>query len=277
MTASPARILGVFLVRNEDVYLEQAVLNVVDFCDRVLIADNYSQDGTWAIAQRLAASSGKIECVRIRQTGDSHTLVQPYAGTRTWVFGVDGDEIYDPEGLARFRKPLLDGQFDRWWVLFGNVLNCTAIDLARRHATGYLAPPCRSMTKLYNFAAISRWDGPCLERMLGGTPVFNAGFDLSLRLNLHEQVPWDASDYRCLHTCFLRRSSRDQADKERLNPLELSQRGRLERMGLGFLHRRRRPPDMPDNYKLAKYARGDLVAKDVSAFFPPGSASGRAS
>jgi hypothetical protein len=270
MTERPAEILGIFLVRNEDIYLEQAVLNVVDFCDRIIIADNYSEDRTWDIAKRLAATSAKVECVRIRKTGDSHDLVQPYAGTRTWVFGVDGDEIYDPAGLARFRKPLLDGRFDRWWILFGNVLNCTAIDRATRQATGYLAPPCRSMTKLYNFAAISRWDGPCIERMLGGTPVFHEGFDLSLRLNLHEQVSWEASDYRCLHTCFLRRSSGARADGERQNPLELSRRSRLERMGLGFLDpRRRRAAEAAVSYKQETYARGELVTKDVSAFFPP--------
>lgn len=261
-----AAIVGIVLVRNEDVYVERAVRNVVDFCDRILVADNYSTDGTWPILQGLAREYDKIQCRRVRRTGDSHALVQPYAGTRTWVFGVDGDEIYDPAGLARFRAELLGGAFDDWWVIFGNVLNCTALDLERREATGYLAPPCRSMTKLYNFALISRWEGPCLERMLGGTPVFREGFDASRRLHLHEQRPWEASTFRCLHTCFLRRSSRDRQAGERPNPAELAARGRLERLGLGFL--RRRPPAPAGSYKREKYMRGEPVRKDVSAFFP---------
>ena len=264
--SAPA-IVGIFLVRDEDVYFEQAVRNVTAFCDRILIADNYSRDRTWDIAQALAREYPHIECHRIQRTGDSHTLVQPYAGTRSWLFGVDGDEVYDPAGLRRFREQLLGGQFDRWFVLFGNVLNCTAIDLTRREAAGHLAPPCRSMTKLYNFAAISRWDGPCVERMLGGTPVFQPGFDASLRLNLHEQLSWEESPYRCLHTCFLRRSSRDGRGGDRPNPVELEARGVLGRIGLGFL--RRRPAGTPESWKREKYMRGPLVTKDVSGFFVP--------
>jgi hypothetical protein len=260
------RIVGIFLVRDEDVFFERAVRSVLDFCDRVLIADNQSRDRTWEIATRLAGLDGRLECHSIHQTGDSHTLVQRYAGTRTWVFGVDGDEIYDPGGLARLRRDLLAGAYDRWWTLFGNVLNCIALDPDRRQARGYLAPPCRSMTKLYNFAAISGWDGPCVERMLGGTPHFRPGFDASLRLNLHEQWSWEDSAFRCLHTCFLRRSSRDPAEGPRLNPVELQARGFLERVGLGFL--RRRPSDASESWKHEKYMRGDLVTKDVSAFFP---------
>lgn len=260
-----AQVIGIVLVRDEDVYIERAVRNVLDFCDRVIIADNYSRDRTWEIVQRLARESGKIECRRIRRTGESHALVQPYAGTRTWVFGVDGDEIYDPVGLARFRGTLLSGRYDDSWVIFGNVLNCVTLDPEGKDATGYLAPPCRSMTKLYNFSMITRWDGPCLERMLGGTPVFREGHDASLRLNLHERISWEEADYRCLHTCFLRRSSRDRADRGRPNPVELAGRGFLGRIGLGFL--RRRSPATPENWKREKYMRGELVRKDASAFF----------
>ena len=259
-------IVGIFLVRDEDVFLAWAVRNVLEFCDRILIADNFSRDRTWEIAAELARRHPTIECHRVRRPGDSHALVQPYAGTRTWVFGVDGDEIYDPEGLRKFRHDLLSGMHDSWWVVFGNVLNCTALDRDRGEAVGYLAPPCRSMTKLFNFAAIDRWDGPCVERMLGGTPVFRPGFDASLRLNLHEQQSWDVASFRCLHTCFLPRSSRDRRGRARPNPVELESRGLLGRVGLGFL--RRRPAGAPDSWKAAKYMRGEVVTKDISTFGP---------
>lgn len=270
---SPAAIVGIFLVRDEDVYLERAVRNVLDFCDRILITDHCSRDRTREIATRLSRESDKIEYTRIRRTGDSHALVQPYAGTKTWVFGVDGDEIYDPAGLARFRAELLDGTFDQCWTVLGNVLNCTALDLTRREATGYLAPPCRSMTKLYNFGAITRWDGPCLERLHGGTPIFRPGVDASRRRNLHEEVPWDDSNYRCLHTCFLPRSSRDVRAGTRLNIMDINARGWRSRAGLGFL--RPRSPDVPDSWKREKYMRGDLITTDVSSFFPPTGPPGR--
>lgn len=264
---NPFKVVGIFLVRNEDIYFEQAVLNVLDFCDWILIADNYSTDRTWEQAKNLANLHKKIECHRIKRTHDSHDLINEYAGTNTWVFGVDGDEIYDPQGLLEFRKELLGGKFDDWWVIFGNVLNCISHDLVKKEATGYLAPPCRSMTKLYNFKAISRWDGPCLERMLGGTPVFKEGHDLSLRLNLHEKISWEEATFRCLHTCFLHRSSQDPPTlRDRPNPVELSAKGRLDKVGLGFINKILNK--QRSHWKKEKYLRGDLVRLDVTSFFP---------
>lgn len=268
------QIVGVFMIRNEDLYLERAVRNVLDFCDRVLVADNYSTDRTWDLARALARESSKIECHRVRRPGDSHELVKGYAGSRTWVFGVDGDELYDPGGLARFRPELLAGRHDDSFIVFGNVLNCTALDVARGQARGYLAPPCRSMTKLYNFRLLRSWEGPCVERMMGGTPVFQPGHDAGQRRNLHEQVSWEAAAYRCLHLCFLRRSSRDARDGTRPNPVELNARGLLGRIGLGWL--RRRDPAAPEDYKRDKYMRGPLVTVDVAPFFPaPGNGGAR--
>jgi len=264
---SPPEIIGIFLVKNEDVFFEQAVRNVLDFCDQVLIADNYSTDHTWDLAKELARSNNKIQCQRIKRTHDSHEMIQEYAGTNTWVFGVDGDEIYDPYVLSEFRKELLSGRYDDWWVIFGNVLNCIDLDLNKKEAAGYLAPPCRSMTKLYNFKAIFRWDGPCLERMLGGAPVFKEGYDLSLRLNLHEKISWEEAKFRCLHTCFLHRSSQDPPIlRDRPNPAELSAKGRLDKVGLGFINKILNK--QKSHWKKEKYLRGDLVRLDVSPFFP---------
>lgn len=262
-----AQIVGIFLIRNEDLFIERAVRNVIPFCDRVIVADNFSTDRTWDIVCGLSREDSRVECHRIPKTGDSHTLVQPYAGTATWAFGVDGDEIYDPARLLEFKKDLLAGRYDDWWVIFGNVLNCVRLDEENKTAAGYLSPPGRSMTKLYNFRAITRWDGPCSERMFGGHPVFNPGYDLSRRLNLHEKFPWEDSAFRCLHTCFLRRSSRDPADRsDRPNPAELAARDRWDQIGLGFLKKIRGRRN--HNWKNEKYRRGDLVRMDVSSFFP---------
>jgi glycosyltransferase involved in cell wall biosynthesis len=261
------RIVGIFLVRNEDIFIERAVRNVLDFCDRVLIADNQSTDGTWDIVRTLALETSKIECRRIRRTGDSHEMIRDYAGTMTWVFGVDGDEIYDPVGLARFRERLVNGDFDRWWAIFGNVLNCTGLDHDAGVARGHLAPPCRSMTKLYNFNAITRWDGECIERLHGGMPEFRPNYGPEVRFDLYKEAAWGESDFRCLHTCFLRRSSREPAGgKERVNIMELAARGRLERWSFGLAGRKGRA--VREGWKREKYMRGDLVTADVSSFFP---------
>ncbi len=255
-----SRIVGIVLVRNEDIFVERAVRNIIEFCDHIIVADNYSKDKTWDIVTRLADQESKIECHRIRRTSDSHDLIKDYAGTDTWVFGVDGDEIYDPKRLKAFREQILDGTYDDWWVIFGNVLNCASLELDKGEATGYLAPPCRSITKLYNFAAIDAWEGACRERLHGGNIRFHSGYDASLRRNLLEEVEWDNSDFRCLHTCFLQRSSLEAGDGGfRLNIMDRAAVPRWRRkLGLNKQY-------VP--WKLRKYKRGELTRVDSTVFF----------
>lgn len=255
------RIVGIVLVINEDRFIEPVLRNMVDFCDEIIVADDYlTRDHTGEIVKRIAAEEPKISYHRILRTGTSHDMIQQYAGTDTWIFAVDGDEIYDPEGLKRFRARLEVGEFDQWWCVFGNVLNCVRLDEASGMAEGYLAPPCRTMTKLYNFAAIDAWEGPTVERLHGGTIRFRPGYDVTLRCNLHEQVGWEEADFRCLHTCFLPRSSLESGDSG-------FRRNIMDRQAMPWW---RRALGLDKGYvpwKQVKYRRGDLVRSDVRVFF----------
>jgi glycosyltransferase involved in cell wall biosynthesis len=263
-----SEIIGVVLVRNEDVFVEQALRNVIDFCDRLIIADHQSTDRTTEIASKLAAEfPEKIALRRIAEARESHALINGHAGSQAWIFAVDGDEIYDPAGLRRLREELCAGKYDEWWLLFGNVLNCVAIDRAMGTATGHLAPPCRSMTKLFNFRLIESWDGAYTHVLANGTVRFKPGYDATRRLSLHEQIPWEDSHYRCLHTCFMRRSSIDaEGATARPNVSESLRRGPVE--WLKKIGRRLKGRANCSDWKLEKYARGPLVTVDVKAFFP---------
>lgn len=253
------KIVGIMLVRDEDRFVEWAIRNAIDFCDEFHVCDHESQDETPVILGRLAGEYGaKLRIRRCRDSGESHRMIQSYAGTATWVFGVDGDEIYDPQALRRMRARMESGEFDRWWAIFGNVLNVTRLGVD--DADGHLAPPCRSMTKLYNFAAIEDWSGRIVERLHGGRIAFKPGFDEQLRLNLHDRSSWGESDFRCLHLCFLSRSSRDAGmDKPRRNIMDRHawSAGKL-------LARLRGQPD----WKEQKYRRGPLVTESIAAFRP---------
>lgn len=259
-------IVGITLVRNEDLFVDRAVRNAIDFCDVLIIADHCSTDNTPAILERMAADfPEKVKLVRIEDTRESHFLINAYANTPTWIFAVDGDEIYDPAGLARFRTEVLDGKYDHSWIVFGNVLNCVAIDPAARTATGYLAPPCRSMTKLFNFNAISSWDGAVTHVMANGTIKFNPGYDASLRLNLHEVTPWEQSHFRCLHTCFMRRSSLDGEGVVARPNVSENRRGGITTFFRKATNRLLGRP-MESEWKMEKYARGELVTVDATPF-----------
>ncbi len=199
-------------------------------------------------------------------------MIEPYAGTKTWVFGVDGDELYDPERLAGFRDELFAGGYRDAFKVASNVLNCVQVDREARTASGYRSPPSRSITKLYNFDAIEAWAGDGAERLHGGTITFRHGYDANAVDNIGERLSWDETPLRCLHACFVRRSSRDQepaAGTPSARPI-LEQTGMHDRTWLGAVKRRLRPPRPPaetGDWKVQKYMRGDLVTVDASPFF----------
>jgi hypothetical protein len=261
------QIIGIVLVRNEDVFVEQAIRNVVDFCDRIHAVDHVSTDGTWDVLHALDAEYDHLDARRARHAGESHRLIEPYAGTDTWVFGVDGDELYDPGRLAGFREELLAGTHREVFKIASNVLNCVELDHGT--AAGYLSPPSRSITKLYNFGAIDAWHGDGSERLHGGTIAFRSGYDERSVDNIGERLSWEETQLRCLHSCFLRRSSRDPESQSAVRPI-LEHSGMHDRSLSGALKRKLRrhvPPAETTDWKRQKYMRGDLVTVDPSPFF----------
>ena len=262
------QIVGVMLVHNEDEFVEQALRNAAAFCDRFHVADHRSTDGTWDAIARVAADMSHVEPVRVRATGDSHALVEGYAGRDTWVFGVDGDELYDPDGLAAFRADLLAGGYREFFSLKSNVLNVTELDRERASASGYLSPPSRSITKLFNFGAIDSWTHAYRQYMHDGEIAFRPGYSRETIGTLGDRFTWDESPLRCLHVCFLRRSSLDPPDAAghgRLSPIEL---GGKRRSRLTSVVDRIRPAPAASPWKDEKYRQGELVTKDAAPFFP---------
>jgi hypothetical protein len=259
------QIVGVVLVHNEDLYVEQAIRNVDAFCDRIHVADHMSTDRTWKIVRRLARELDHVDAVRLAKVSGSHRLVEGYAGTATWVLAVDGDELYDPEGLVRLGEELRAGDYAEYFRLVGNVLNCVELDPYTETATGYLAPPSRPITKLYNFAAIDSWTG-CHERLHGGQIVFKPGYGERSIAEIGAATAWEQSSFRCLHVCLLRRSTRDpEHSPARPNLVETgidrrTRFPRLERLVMRY-------PDLESSsWKRDRYLRGGLVTKDVKPF-----------
>jgi len=260
------KIVGITLVRNEDLFVERAVRNARAFCDEMLLVDHGSSDGTGPILRRL---TDELACSYhlIRNPRESHELLKPHVGSNTWIFGVDGDEIYDPEGLKKFRTKLIAGEFDAFWMVLGNVLHCDAIDRERGRASGFASPPSRSITKFFNFSAISRWDGDTPERLHGGQPEFRPGFEAGAKRNLQLEATWNDSDLRCLHTCFLPRSSTDNASKAtvRQNIMEMRNPGWLGAIK-NLMRRWSGSPVAESGWKREKYQRGERLEVSTEPF-----------
>jgi glycosyltransferase involved in cell wall biosynthesis len=272
MTPTTRQIIGILMVKDEDLHIEMVIRNCVDFCDLLLVADHGSTDQTYGILTRLAECYPTIRLSRISHAWESHLMVQSYANTDTWIFGIDGDEIYDPHGLKLFRDQLLAGKFDGYWEILGNVLHCVMLDPDTMVAKGYLAPPAISMTKLFNFSKISKWTN-CPQRLHWGEISFNGEANRTLRLC--DELPWDSAVFRCLHVAFLKRSTLQINFKPwhttRYNVSEKIRNGKLD-WSLGLRHVLRQIFVYPItrlprfDYKYRRYRKGRQVMVDVHSF-----------
>ena len=266
------RIIGSVLVRNEDVFVEQAIRNAAAFCDRIHIVDHVSEDDTWEIVLSLAREFDHADVRRSRNSAEAHRLLEQYAGTETWVIGVDGDELYDPHGLARLRADLLAGAHGDVFRLKAHVLNCDELDSATGTASGWLAPPSRPVTKLFNFAAVESWTNSP-DPLQSGDVAFRPGYHWESRRDLAHETTWDTDPLRCVHVCFLPRSSRQAEAATRRN---LDESREFDRGPVGMLRRLVRPPrpaphivDLErqgKDWKREWYARGERVTVDARPF-----------
>lgn len=258
------RIVGVTLVRDEDLFIEQALRNVAGFCDELIVLEHRSIDETPTILERLAAESPKIRVHRIRDLRASHDYVAGYVGKPVWILGFDGDQLFDPTGLAALRRRLLRGELEAAWTLTGRGFNCVEVDTAAGTARGHHAPPSRGTPKLLDFSAIDAWEGPTTERLHGGTIRFRDGY--TRRDNQLQRLSWEEAPFRALHLCFIRRSSR-RPETIRLNPAEAAGR-RVPREWLRHnaarLLRRHRPQG-----KVAAYSGSPLATVDARPFLSP--------
>lgn len=272
------QFVGVVLVHNEDVFVEQAIRNIATFCEQIHVIDHVSTDGTPEILRRLARQLGHVTVERSSDAGDSHRAIERYAGTSTWVLGVDGDELYDPASLGRLRVELEGGSHADVFRLKGHVLNCTELDEPPTVGSGYPAPPSRPVTKLFNMAAVDSWTG-CLERLHDGDAAFRPGYGWDALGYTSETTDWDSDPLRLLHTCFLRRSSVDPAGLSEARR-GLPETGAYRRGWVGLMHRLRRrrhiDPRIKEyqragsGWKREWYARGPVISVDARPFFDTG-------
>ena len=101
--------------------------------------------------------------------------------------------------------------------------------------------------------------------------MFRDGYDESAIENIGERVPWEETPLRCLHACFLQRSTEEdlRTGAHAGRPI-LEETGMQDRSVRGRLKRRLRGHLAPQTsaWKNEKYMRGDLVSVDAAPFFP---------
>ena len=214
--------------------VERALRNALGFCDAIHVADHQSTDRTPEDPRRARRRDTEDRRAPHRRTARierAAPAVREHADVDLRHRRRRDLRPRRPGETARrfVRRPLRS----EWWVVFGNVLNCEEIDLDRRTATGYLAPPCRSMTKLYNFRMLRALDPTAPQRLHShkGRDVFHEPYHALLRYDLYKETAWEDAHFRCLHACFLPRSSRESEGAPRENVSEsLQPMRRLKRL-----------------------------------------------
>ena len=274
MLEGDVRIVGVSLLRNEEYFAAWALMNAAAFCDRIIVMDNRSQDRTRRIVETVAGIHPHVEIMDVRHPRRTHKYLEPLAGTPTWVFCIDGDEIHDPAGLAVMRKRLLSGEYGNHWSLQGHFVHAVAVCSEEERAFGYSQPLSVGGDRLFNCQAIESWsDGT--ERLHAGRIVFRPGYDRTT-LHLWKRETWNESVFRCLHLCFMPRSSLDASGElaggefGRKNPAELyKERFIYQRLRRAVRRRFKAGVDEVRDYKQRQYAQGPVGDFDISGFGLP--------
>lgn len=257
------KIIGAMLVYNEDVYLERVLENVKGFVDHMLVADTGSTDGTMDILRKWEGDNFEVvQC----GFNDTHQIVETYAGGDYWMFGVNGEEIYDPAGLQVLKAKLHNGDYDNNWRVYGMHFHVTEYNPETHEAVGYLAPPSHAPQKLYNFMHLASWNDDHERTLfLSGDCIFKPEWEKNVKANnspnsdrLNQDCGWEMSFIRCAHMHFVRRSS---MDPENIVGLRLSAE---DKIGRGSWNDRGKRNDV--NMRL-KYKKGGLHRINIKEFF----------
>ena len=205
-------IVGVCLLRNEEYFATWCLMNVIEFCDHIIVMDNYSTDKTAEVLQHIAKQFSHVEIIKVRDPNDTHDLLQSYFDTDTWMLKVDGDEIYDPQGLVNFRRDLLNrkAEYNMQRGIGSMMTHVANLNFDVGQFSGYIVLEGERPQGgfILNCNAVKSWPGKS-ERLHAKNPVWHPEFKRNLWHASKDQV-WETTDFRCLHMCFWPRSSLDQ-------------------------------------------------------------------
>ncbi len=104
-------IIGAMRVKNEARWIERSVASMLLVCDRVVVLDDHSTDGT----PRLAAVCPDVRVFDspfsgLDETRDKNWLLDTVISMgATWVLCIDGDEVLAASGAAHLRELMRSG------------------------------------------------------------------------------------------------------------------------------------------------------------------------
>lgn len=252
------QIIGVVLVKDEDLHIAWVLNNILEFCDVILVLDNYSTDATYDIIADLAKQHPKIKLQRWRNARASQQALREYYATDTWLFRVDGDEIHNPAQLRALRERILADEFADTYSVSGGCLNCASVDFANQTARGYPAPPAAGGGGLFNMNLVTDWQNENRER-LHGHPIFRQP-----PARQHVRV----DDFKCLHLCFMQRSSKQYSFANRMKERARRLFGKHWDNPLNARPAVKHKKQKDIARKIRDYAVGEIVEESIARYLP---------
>lgn len=225
------RIVGIVMVKNEELWIAEVLTRIVDFCDYIRVIDTGSTDDTEECARAaLEHANAAYDVFHEPRLTHTHEHVQTYVGTDTWVFGVDGDELYHPADLAAMRKRIKTGYGGYAYQIKGMYLHADQIEMGlvdaefQDVACGWFGPPSHNPTKLYNFANIEAWPSDWQRTLFHAkTRQVRKGTTVIGTL-----MPWQNAELRCVHLRWVPRTTEEVGNKTatgRLTPEDIVGKG----------------------------------------------------
>lgn len=256
-------------MKNEQNFVTWALMNVVKFCDKILVIDNMSEDRTKDIVDSIATQHDHIEVIQVKHGHKTHRYIEEYVNSSTWVLKVDGDEIFDPVGLKTFRKRLLEGEFDQYWSIQAYSTHVLGVNFENSTAFGFVPPDAAAGLFMVNMNSMIKWKARNKERLHGHKNiVFKSGFSKEQVYCFWKNKSWKDSEFKVLHLCFLPRTSaeynltQDAQLENRLNFIDL----RLDRRIRRYLSKKY---SSKPSWSVRNYARGEIKTLDISNFGNP--------
>jgi (heptosyl)LPS beta-1,4-glucosyltransferase len=107
----PPILAAIILTKNEARHIRDCIATL-SFCDRVVVSDSFSDDGTGELA--AAAGAEVIQRPFDNFAGQRNAAMD--AVEAEWVFFVDADERIPPELAAEVRQVIAERPEAGWWV-----------------------------------------------------------------------------------------------------------------------------------------------------------------
>jgi len=192
------------IVKNEDQWVSFALASILPYVDEILVTDTGSLDDTINLIKSIQSPKIKLSCIKaITPAEITQARSDQLAKTTTsWVWIVDGDEIYPSvtakECVGFTKNDTCEGVLVRRYDLLGDVYHRQIESVGSYNLfghTGHLLVRLINLSKLKNLS------------YHGDYPIEGFYDDLGNSILTHDPSLWPATKNYLYHAMYLKRSS----------------------------------------------------------------------